>query len=100
MRKRMLLFLALSGVGLLAALGFYTDARNEVLSEMALSQLEALASGEGEDEGTEDCWWEYRLPGWFGGGTYVLVCRSPDQVSCQMIKVESKDRLGKCKFPD
>ena len=41
----MLLFLALSGVGLLAALGFYTDARNEVLSEMALSQLEALASG-------------------------------------------------------
>ena len=52
MKKRMLLFLALSGVGLLAALGFYTDARNEVLSEMALSQLEALASGEGEDEGT------------------------------------------------
>lgn len=96
----MLLFLALSGVGLLAALGFYTDARNEVLSEMALSQLEALASGEGEDEGTEDCWWEYRLPGAGEMGEYVLVCRSPDQVSCQMIEVDTKNRLGKCKLPD
>lgn len=81
-------------------MGFYTDARNEVLLEMALSGLEALASGEGEDEGTEDCWWEYKLPGWFTSGVYVLVCRSPQQVSCQMIEVESRDREGKCKLPD
>ena len=96
--KKVLIFIALVAAGVLVAVGVHLDSRNEFLSEMALSQIEALASGEGELEGSLDCYLGYRTCTWCGN--YILVCIAPDQDRCQQIEAYPNydESQAKCKF--
>ena len=87
MKKNMMKVALVAVVGLIAGINVFNAQKSDVLSDVAMANVEALAYNEGESIGDQQCYQVYTPADWFHADQVFVDCYTCTQKKGRNFKV-------------